>query len=184
MKTKWLKKKMKYDGRQLHSLANYLDHGLQGDSVIAFEGPCDVPFEHMVDGEDLLEKSAIRGSRMLHFIFEIFDRELVTGVFLQRLFASLCLELIEKQSGVRLVRRGDDLYWGSKKLSISIATSSPVSVLVHFALNISTRGTPVKTTSLEELKIEPSSFALQLLKKISEEYESILQARVKVRPVL
>ena len=183
MKTKWISKKIKYDGTQLSSLYAYLNHGIQGDSAIAFEGPCDVSFEHMVDGEDLLEKSAIKGSHMLHFLFEIFDRELVSGVFLQRLFASLVADEVLKRTEIKLTRKGDDLYWGKKKLSISIATKTPVSVVVHFAMNVSNKGTPVETSSLEDLKIKPQALAKSLLDQVSAEYESILTARVKVRPV-
>ena len=183
MKTLFIKEKIKYDGTQLKSLFAYLSHKVQGDSCVSFIGPCDISFDHMVDGEDLLEKAEIRGSEMLHFIFEIFDRELVSGVFLQRLFASIAADEIYKASKTKLTREGDDLYLGDKKLSISIATKSPVSVMVHFAMNISNSGTPVPTLSLEDLKINPVIFAESLLIQISKEYESILTARVKVRPV-
>ena len=183
MKTLLLKEKLNYDGTQLRSLFGYLDHKVQGDSCIAFIGACDISFDHMVDGEDLLEKAEIRGSEMLHFIFEIFDRELVSGVFLQRLFASIAADEIYKQTKTKLTRTGDDLYLDGKKLSISIATKSPVSVMVHFAMNIKNEGTPVPTLALSDLKIDPNTFAENLLKQIQSEYESILVARLKVRPI-
>ncbi len=183
MKTLFLNERMTYDGTQLHSLYTYLTHKVQGDSALAFIGPCNISFDHMVDGEDLLERSEIRGSEMLHFIFEIFDRELVSGIFLQRLLATLISDEIYQLTQKKLEREGDDLYWEKKKLSISIATSSSISTLVHFAVNISNQGTPVPTCSLEDFKINPRSFGEKILKKISEEYESILVARVKVRPV-
>lgn len=183
MKTLFLKEKLNYDGTQLRSLFAYLDHKVQGDSCVSFIGACDISFEHMVDGEDLLERAEIRGSEMLHFIFEIFDRELVSGVFLQRLFASLISDEIYKTSKIKLDRDGDDLYHEGKKLSISIATKSPVSVMVHFAMNISNQGTPVPTCSLQDFKINPQNFAQNLLTLISKEYDSILTARVKVRPI-
>jgi hypothetical protein len=183
MKTLFIKDPLQYDGTQLRSLFAYLDHKVQGDSVVAFTGACDISFTHMVDGEDLLEKAEIRGSNMLHFIFEIFDRELVTGVFLQRLFASIVADEIFKTTGQKLAREGDDLYWQERKLSISIATRSPVSVMVHFAMNISNQGTPVPTCSLEDFGLNPKIFGETLLLQIAKEYESILVARVKVRPV-
>lgn len=184
MKTLFLNENLKYDGTQLRSLFGYLSHKVQGDSCISFMGPCDVSMEHMVDGEDLLEKAEIKGSHMLHFIFEIFDRELVSGVFLQRLFASIIADEVFEKTKIKMARKGDDLYWDGKKLSISIATKSPISVLVHFAMNISNAGTPVPTCSLEDLKLDPRQFAETLLKKISAEYEDILVARLKVRAVL
>lgn len=181
MKTKFIDKEFRYDGNQLKPLVNYMNHQILGDSCVAWIGPCDIPFAHMMDGEDLLQKAQIKGSRMLHFVFEIYDRELATGVFLQRLMAAMIQNKIEKTTQKPLTRKGDDLYWDGKKLSISIATRSNNSVLVHFALNISNEGTPVPTCSLEDFGIEPKSFAQDILKAISEEYLDIIEATRKVR---
>ena len=181
MKTKWIEKESKYDGLQLKPLVNYLQHGLLGDSCVAWMGPCDIPLAHMMDGEDLLEKAQIKGARMLHFVFEVFDRELITGVFLQRLFASIVQDLVFEKTQKHLIRVGDDLFLQDGKLSISIATRSATSVLVHFAVNITNDGTPVKTSSLEDLGIDPKDFADHALQQISREYQSIVQATHKVR---
>ena len=72
MRYKFIDSKDRYDGSQLRSLFGYLDHGILGDSIICWQGPCAIPFDKMVDGEDLLEKSKIEGSMMLHFIIEKF----------------------------------------------------------------------------------------------------------------
>lgn len=181
MKTQFIEKEFKYDGQQLAPLFNYMQYKLLGDSCVAWIGPCDIPFDHMMDGEDLLEKSQIKGSKMLHFVFEIFDRELATGVFLQRLFAAIVQAEILVKSHVPLSRKGDDLYLEDKKLSISIATRSSNSVLVHFAMNILSEGTPVKTCCLENFGIEPKTLARALLERISSEYQDILKATYKVR---
>ncbi|PIS11206.1 MAG: DUF366 domain-containing protein [Bdellovibrio sp. CG10_big_fil_rev_8_21_14_0_10_47_8] len=190
MQTKWIKKlsdqEKIYDGTQLRSLFAYLRFQVLGDSCISWRGPCDVSFEHMVDGEDLLQQAQICGSDMVHFIFEIFDQSLMTGVLLQRLFASTVADVIHDLSGVKnlkLERQGDDLYWKGKKLSISIATRSPTSVLVHFAVNVSTEGTPVPTVGLKDLRVDPDKFALRCLKEIAAEYLSCQQATKKVRAV-
>lgn len=183
MLTKLIDKKLKYDGSQLRPLFNYLEHNLLGDSCVAFVGACDVTFDHMVDGEDLLEKAQIKSDEMLHFLFETFDTQLITGVFLQRLFAEIVQNLIFKKTGQLLARSGDDLYLNEQKLSISIATRSTNSVLVHFAMNVTNAGTPVKTLSLQDLKIEPQSFAKDLLKLVSDEYLDIKKATYKVKCV-
>ncbi len=185
MKTLWIDQTIKYDGTQLRSLYAYLEHNLLGNSVIAFRGACDVNFDHMVDGEDLLQRAQICGSDMLHFIFEIFDEKLISGVLIQRLFASMVQnKILQKyKNQILLKREGDDLYLDDRKLSISIAARSPQSILIHFAMNISNEGTPVKTCSLEDLKIEPVDFAKELLKDFSEEYQNIQQATWKVKPV-
>jgi uncharacterized protein len=183
VKAKWIDKKIKYDGSQLRPLFNYLDQGLLGDSVVAFCGPCDVSTQHMVDGEDLIAGAKICGSNMLHFLFEVFDCDLTAAVLLQRLFASIVGETVEDMAKQKLKRDGDDLYLGKKKFSISIAAPAVNSRLIHFAVNVSNKGTPVETVSLEDFSIEPKAFAEKVMKKISSEYLSVVQARQKVRPV-
>lgn len=157
-----------------------MNHGLQGDSMIAFEGPCDVSFEHMVDGEDLLAQSAIRGGHMLHFILEEFDASLELAVTRQRLLAAMARDLVSELSGEKIEREGDDLYWKGGKLSISIATVSPVSALIHFAVNVTNENTPVKTAALNDLKITPRHFAESLCTRFAKEVETIKQACTKV----
>lgn len=185
MKSKFITEQFKYDGAQLTSLFAYMNYELMGDSVVAWVGPCDIPNDKMVDGEDLLLNAEIRGSLMLHFIIEKFDISLFAGVGLQRLFASLALDLIKNTSSMPeanyLFREGDDIYLGEKKLSISIATVSPTSTLIHFALNISNEGTPVKTLSLEDLNLEPKDFAEALMDKFITEVQGITEATQKVK---
>jgi len=185
LKTKWINKKIMYTGSELRSLYAYLEHGILGDSIIAFRGPCKVEFSEMVDGEDLLEKSKIEGSDMVHFIFEIFDRPLFCGVLLQRLFASVVIDVLQELSKkpLNLIRCGDDIYQSKKKLSISIATRSPNSSMIHFAVNVSNKGTPVETCCLSDFSIDAKKFAELCLKSIQAEYESILIATQKVKSV-
>lgn len=185
MKMKWVDQNFKYDGSQLHSLFAYLDHQILGDSIVAWRGECDIPFGHMVDGEDLLQESQIQGSDMLHFIIEMFDRNLREAVWVQRLFASIVMNLLmEKKPDLRLRRDGDDIYWQEQKLSISIATCSPVSALVHFAVNISNQGTPVPTCALQDWNIDPEVFAQDCLEKFCQEFQSVVIATQKVKPVV
>lgn len=186
MKSKFLETREKYDGAQLTSLRNYLTHGILGDSIVAWVGPCDISMEHMVDGEDLLEKAAITGSMMLHFIIEKFDSNLYFAVGLQRLFASIVKDRLMVISGNKalaqmLVRDGDDLFCGDKKLSISIATQSPVNSLIHFAMNVSNEGTPVQTASLEDLEVAPEALAEQIMAAFCKEINTIQAATQKVK---
>jgi hypothetical protein len=187
MKTLFLVEKELYDGTQLRSLWAYLNHKIQGPSIVSWQGPCEVDFAHMVDGEDLNEGAAIRGSLMLHFVIELFGRDLAFAVALQRLFVAILKDELNQGAKILvkrpLVQRGDDLYWGQQKLSISIATVTPVSQMIHLAVNISNKGTPVKTCSLQDFKVSPKKLALKLMRLWSQEYDSILQATQKVRPV-
>jgi uncharacterized protein len=167
-----------YDGAQLVSLNNYLKHGLLGDSIVAWVGPCDVAIEHMMDGEDLVAGSSIRGDKMVHFIVEKFDSSLLAAVALQRLLASIAKDSLNEP---KLRREGDDIYWDDRKLSISIATQSPVSSLIHFAVNVVNSGAPVVTCSLGDLEKDPHEFAMEVMMRFAKECESIVTATKKVR---
>lgn len=185
MKVQWIDTIELYDGSQLRSLHAYLRHGLLGDSLVAWRGPCRVAWEHMVDGEDLRAQSPIAGADMVHFILEKFDGTLLAAVAVQRLFASIVLDVLREKAGNRglaqsLVRSGDDLFAGPKKLSISIATVSPVSALIHFAVNVTNEGTPVETLSLSDLQFDPQSFAQEVLRRVQAEMVTILEATQKV----
>jgi hypothetical protein len=180
MKFKFLDTTEKYDGAQLVSLRSYLQHGLLGDSIVAWVGACDVTFEHMVDGEDLLEKAVIAGDKMLHFIIEKFDVSLFAAVCMQRLFASIVRDEL-LAAAPTMFREGDDLYVGDRKLSISIATQSPVSSLIHFAVNVVNDGTPVKTLCLRDLGVEPRAFAEKVMRRFCTEIETSVVATHKVR---
>lgn len=186
VKTKWIPTQHKYTGSELTPQRNYLRFGLLGDSCIAFIGPCEVSFDHMLDGEDLRARSEIRGSLMLHFICEIFDRDLAFAVALQRLWMRILKdELNAETPALRkkpLCQDGDDIYWGDRKLSISIASSSPVSELIHLAVNVSNKGTPVKTCALEDFGTDPKTFAKRILNLWSHEYLNVVEATRKVLP--
>lgn len=188
MESLFIEKNFAYDGSQLRSLFAYLEHGLLGPSIVSWKGACQIPFSHMVDGEDLLAKAVIEGDEMLHFIIEIFDRDLFAGVAMQRMFASIAKDYLQKKAApvlgaASLVREGDDIYWDDRKLSISIATKSPVSVMVHFAMNVTNAGTPVKTLSLGDLKLDPRQVAEDLMHLFKKEYLDIMVATQKVRPI-
>lgn len=186
MKFKFIEKEIAYDGTQLAPLNNYLKHSLLGNSVVSWVGACDVSFEHMVDGEDLLAQAKICSDKMVHFIFELFDTDLRSAVAIQRLFAASAKDLIEASSSIakgKIQRHGDDLFFENGKLSISIATKTVNSSLIHFAINVVNEGTPVKTACLNELQVDAKSFSIELMKTFSEEFLSIVEATQKVRTV-
>lgn len=180
MKSLFIDNTFAYDGSQLRSLFAYMEHGLLGDSVVSWIGPCHIPFDHMVDGEDLRVKSPIEGSQMVHFIVEKFNVNLFSGVALQRMMAAIVKDYLSKNTKIDFLRDGDDIFWEDKKLSISIATQSPTSTLIHFAVNVSNEGTPVKTACLEEMDIDPKAFSQDIMQLFSQEVETIEQATQKV----
>lgn len=184
MKSLWLETKLDYDGSQLRPLYNYLQHRLDGPSVLGFRGACNIPFAHMVDGEDLREKSVIAGADMVHFIVEFYHLNLFSAVAFQRLIAGLVAQVVyERTDGLHLRRDGDDLYLFDAKFSISIATKSAVSELIHFAVNVTNEGTPVETCSLKDFGLDPEVFGRTMVARIAHEFDSCWAATEKVRPV-
>ncbi|MFW5782602.1 MAG: DUF366 family protein [Candidatus Muiribacteriaceae bacterium] len=171
-----------YDGSQLSSNFAYRKFGISGDSIVGFSGGCNIPQENMADLEDILDGEEIYSDKMLHFIAEFFFYDLNTVIALQRIFAGLIAELLYDRTGKRLDRDGDDLYLGPDKLSISIATHTGVSNMFHFAMNLDSRNTPVKTVSLAELGIEDiNDLTQEIFKLFSEELKGMIKARCKVR---
>jgi hypothetical protein len=184
VETKWLEDGIDYTGSELrsHFVREYA--GIQGDGVIAFAGTCDVWGEGLVDLEDAEEGSSIKARRMLHFIGEHFQCPLREGNFRLRLFATIQKEVLEGLvSGLRITRRGDDLFVGERKLTVAISTSSPTSVLFHYGINIDPSGAPVQAIGLEELGVDIESFAGAVLARYTHECESIEWALRKVRGV-
>lgn len=184
MHTKLIDKEIKYIGSQLAPHWIYKNFKLQGDAIVAFIGECEVALTEMVDIEDVINNEPIYSKSMLSFITEQFNVNLVEGVFRQRLLICIIKELLEER-GVFVVRKGDDLMIDGKKLSVSIATKSTTSILIHTGLNILSEGAPVKASGLtSELGItDIKEFALEVMKRYSEEIEDINLASTKVRGV-
>ncbi len=192
MKSHFISKEFAYDGSQLRSLFAYLGYGVQGTSIISWIGACDISNEHMIDGEDLLAGEIIAGARMVHFIIERFETQLFGAVALQRLIASIVMAICREHVGLGAAagsaelasifrREGDDVYFGDGKLSISIATVTPLSALIHFAVNVTNEGTPVKTAALQDFGFDAETFAHRVMGHVVREVDSIEVATVKVR---
>ena len=184
MHTKLIEKEIKYIGSQLAPHWIYKNFKLQGDAIVAFIGECEVALTEMVDIEDVINNEPIYSKSMLSFITEQFNVNLVEGVFRQRLLICIIKELLEER-GIFVVRNGDDLMIDGRKLSVSIATKSTTSILIHTGLNILSEGTPVKASGLtSELGIvDIKEFALEVMKRYAEELEDINLASTKVRGV-
>ena len=177
-----------YDGRQLAPHWLYRQFDLLGDAIVAFIGPCRVELGEMVDLEDVKAEAPIYSPLMLHCIAEFFHPDLELAVYRQRLLIVTAKELLEELTGRRVQRTGDDLYLTRidgklGKLSVSIATASPTSTLIHTGFNIETEGTPVPTIGLAELGIDVPAFATELLRRYAAEVQDIWLARCKVRAV-
>lgn len=184
MKAQLIDKEIKYEGWQLAPHWIYKNFKMQGDATVAFIGECEVKLTEMVDIEDVINNEPIYSKSMLSFISEQFNIGLVEGVFRQRLLICTIKEALEKR-GFKITRNGDDLFFEGKKLTVSIATKSVNSILIHTGINIDSTGAPVKASGLtSELKItDIRELAQEILKNYSEEIDDIVLASTKVRGV-
>lgn len=170
-----------YDGGQISSNWAYRVFGLEGDSIVAFQGECRIPFEKMIDIEDVKSRSAIYSKRMLHLIVEVFEHDLGRIILLQRLLAVIVKEELERRIGRSLSREGDDLYDGDSKLTISVATLTPVSSKIHFGINIIAEGAPVDAKGLHDYGVTTEDFAGAVLERFTGEIEDIGKKKSHVR---
>ena len=184
MKTQLLEQEIKYEGWQLSPHWIYKNFKMQGDATVAFIGECEVKLTEMVDIEDVINNEPIYSKSMLSFISEQFNIGLVEGVFRQRLLICIIKEALEKR-GFKITRNGDDLFFDGRKLTVSIATKSINSVLIHTGINIDSTGAPVKASGLtSELGIvDIKELAQEILTKYSDEIDDIVMASTKVRGV-
>ena len=187
MEILFIDKEIKYTGEQLAPHWIYKNFNIMGNVIVAFIGECEVNLNHMVDIEDVINDEPIYSKKMLNIIEENFNCSLVEMVYKQRLLVTITKELIEKNyPNVNIIRNGDDLYVNKKKLSVSIATKSITSTLIHFGLNIDATEAPVKASDLTiDIGIKDiKRFALELLSEYKKETEDIILAASKVRGVI
>lgn len=184
MKTKLLENELKYTGEELAPHWIYKNFHIQGDAMVAFIGECEVKLTEMVDIEDVINDEPIYSKKMLNFIIEQFNIGLVEGVVRQRLLISIMKEVLESKlgGGHKIIRSGDDIYVDGKKLSVSIATKSLTSVLIHTGLNIDPTGAPIDAIGLErDLNISDiRGFAEEVMIKYCQEIDDIILASTKV----
>lgn len=180
-------KRRSYTGAELRPHFLLTEMKMRGHALGAFIGDCRVETEALVDWEDRIVNDFIEAKEMVHFIGEFFGCSLKEGVLFQRLMVATAQEIIQeklsKKGSLRVHRDGDDLFVGKKKLSVSIVTASPVSVLLHLGININPKGAPVAAIGLRDLGIPPQNFIGKILKRLQTEWESMDWACAKVRPV-
>lgn len=184
MKKLLINKNIKYEGWQLSPHWIYKNFKIMGDAIVAFKGECEVKLTEMVDIEDVINNEPIYSKQMLSFITEQFNVGLVEGVYRQRLLICIIKEELERR-GFSVTRKGDDLYVCGKKLTVSIATKSLTSILIHTGINIDSEGAPVSACGLvNDLGItDIDEFANEIMQKYIAEIDDIALASTKVRGV-
>ena len=183
MNTIFVQEKIKYTGKELSPHWIYKKFNRMGDSICAFLGEVEVKLTEMVDIEDVIDNSPIYSKEMLNFIVEIFEIPLTQAVYIQRLLITTIKEELENR-GFFIKRDGDDLFFEDGKLTVSIATKSITSTLIHTGINIKSEGAPIKVSALEDMGISDiENFAKIIMEKFNNEIEDIKLATTKVRGV-
>lgn len=182
MESRFIAELITYAGKELRSHWIYEKTGLLDDAIVAFRGPARVGTEDLVDLKDKKKGAFIYSEDMLHFLVEHFDLDLEKAILRQRLLVGILKDELRRTRSI-IEQRGDDLYDGPKKLSISIATLSGVSSLIHVGINISSKGTPVQTKGLADYGVDPEVFGQVVLARYCQEIEAIRLARCKVKGV-
>lgn len=184
----FIKDEICYTGKELAPHWIYKNHKLQGDAMASFIGECEVKLDSMVDIADVIDESPIYSKKMVHLIVEHFNMGLIEGVVRQRLLIAIAKDVIASRlpNPNVLVRTGDDLYYQNKKLSVSIATKSLTSVLIHLGINILSENAPVQAAGLKsELNIDDiESIINDIMNNYCKETDEILKASCKVRGVI
>ncbi len=191
MKSLFIKNEIKYIGSQLSPHWIYKNFNILGDAIVAFTGEMDVQLSEMVDIEDVISNSPIYSKKMVSFIIEQFEISLSECVLRQRFLICVIIEELRKILGDKFAMRrsGDDIFVNidgkDKKLSVSIATKSLTSGLIHTGLNIDPTGAPVDACGLStDLGItDIETFARNVMKRYIEENSEMKEAVCKVRGV-
>lgn len=191
MQSLFIKNEIKYIGSQLSPHWIYKNFHILGDAIVAFTGEMDVKITEMVDIEDVISNSPIYSKKMVSFILEQFGISLSECVLRQRMLICIIIEELKEilENKFEIKRSGDDIFVNIngkyKKLSVSIATKSTTSGLIHTGLNIDPTGAPVDacglTTDLGINDIE--TFAQNVMQRYIKENNEIFEATCKVRGV-
>lgn len=172
---------MNYDGSQLHHAFAYEQAKELGATICYFRGAAEVK-EHLVDLEDSLTNDFIKSKEMWHFIIEIPEATITEMVVWQRLFISMCIDNLREECPI-ITRNGDDIMMGCNKLSVSIATLSRFSGLIHVGINIKVgEGCPVAAAGLNDFTKDKYSliFGRDMAFAFAEEYNDVKDATFKV----
>ncbi len=158
--------------------------GIQGDSVVAFVGPVDIPKERMIDLEEIREGTRIVAEKMLHFIVEHFDTDLEKAVLRQYLLISILEEKLNNKLQTRKITRwGDDLYDEEHKLTVSAVTKNIVSAKIHLGINVVPAKTSIKTRGLIHYNIDPFDLAEAVMAQYKLEISRIKSKLCRMRPI-
>jgi hypothetical protein len=180
-----------YRGPELRSHFILETFKIRGSALVAFQGGCRVETGSLVDLEDRMESETIQARQMMHVMGEFFGMTLREGVLWQRWWIACFAQCLRSAAPkLDLHQQGNDLFLvdggARKKLSVSIVTATPVSVVMHFGVNVDPAGAPVAAIGLREMGLSDRA-VLELIESFFEvakrEWDAAAWACAKVRPV-
>ncbi|MBE6485940.1 MAG: DUF366 family protein [Methanosphaera stadtmanae] len=165
-----------YDGSQINPSWAFQEFKVKDSTIVSWIGPMNILGDNLIDYEDV--GLDIKGDNMLNFIVEHFDEQpgnLKLAYHRQRILVMITRDKL-LDYGIKTTQDGDDIFINNKKLSVSIATASISSMKMHFALNITTKGTPddVETSALEDNDMSLEDIH-KLQDEISEAYIEMIE---------
>lgn len=189
-----------YKGHQLSPMFAY-NKSKGTANIVFFRGPMILTTSDMVDAEDVVNNDYIHSRDAINIIAELPFVDLVGGVALQRMMIRKIVDVLQGAvSGVYWRIDGDDIKFRTspirvgekpeyKKLSVSIATKAPASVLVHIGLNItagpdapSFAGSLTDMSNVYTHDQEILNLMRNMADAISIELNDIYEASMKVLP--
>ena len=187
-------KKLTYDGTQLHPTFAYkLANGCA--NAVIFRGPMKVKITEMIDAEDVIKNDPIWSDDAINIVAELPFTNVVGAVALQRMMIRVIHDNLN--GGIHLRVDGDDLISGNygssdyRKYSVSIATQTAHSSLIHIGLNISAgKKAPSFAGDIPNIASLPfvtdtdvMNFMCMIADELRKEINSIYSATLKVLPL-
>ena len=138
----------KYVGEELNHLwfTSVFGADAYGNITVTWRGPMDVRLENVKDQTERLEWRAgarIRGPDLYHVVTEFpqIGNDLPLMYSFQALLAQELAMALGMRGGQAEVK-GSDVYVGDGKLNVGVCAAWGVSCTMHFAVNLTTKGTP------------------------------------------
>ena len=169
-----------YDGSQINPSWAFQEFNVKDSNIVSWVGPMNILGDNLIDYEDV--GLDITGNKMLHFIVEHFDEQpgnLKLAYHRQRMLVMIMRDKL-LDYGIKTTQDGDDIFIDNGKLSVSIATASISAMKIHFAVNITKKGTPadVNVASLEDNGISMDD-VYELQDKVANTYIETIETIMK-----
>nr|WP_245923841.1 DUF366 family protein [Methanothermobacter tenebrarum] len=165
-----LKDRILYDGTQIRPNWALNELNIKGPSIITWIGPMNI--KDIIDYED--KNLEIKAEKMAHFIVEHFDEQpanLRLCYHRQRILVMILQEELWEHD-IPTKREGDDLYIGTGKLTVSVATAAVSSMKIHLGMNITSKGTPedVETVGILDYKSLGEDDIIKIVSNVAKKY--------------